>query len=168
MIPKVIPSKHHGNSIPHIPQGAGGDEARLCAHQCPLSSLFTPFELGNPERGEMAKLRCGKAKWLVQDHSWEAESQAWNPPAPVLQRRKEKPKGECPCFADEEVETEEVGSSPSHSVNTDQVFFQLSWVFIHLSTGLDLPTLPSPRDYKILLLATVSCIQGHVTATRCN
>lgn len=28
-------------------------------------------------------------------------------PLPVLQRRKEKHKGECPHFADEEVETEE-------------------------------------------------------------
>lgn len=48
MIPKATPSKHHGNSIPHLPQGAG----EMKTHQCLLSSLFTPFELGKPESEE--------------------------------------------------------------------------------------------------------------------
>lgn len=83
IIPKVTPSKPHGNTTPQIPQGAGGDEGRLYPHQCPflpcsphLSSATLRVRKSKMPTGQMEKLRLRELIWLAQGYSWEAESQA--------------------------------------------------------------------------------------------
>lgn len=163
MMPKVTPSRPPENTTPQIPQGAGGEEARLCPHPAHFF-LFTPFKLGNPESEEESDAHWadGGTKTRGAGVACPA-SQLGNgisgvEPGPLLFYRKEmrSPRGMSP-RCQRGSANRKVGSCPSRSVNGDQVF-QLSWALIHRSTGR---VLYQPQIHRILVSAMVSCIQGH-------